>query len=107
MTNGTSVKIGAHSYQLNIDTNEELDCGSIDTIKCIINIHAGMPLSLRGATLIHEAMHGMNTTIGEEHIAHAFLDSFAEQMYSFLVDNQLLNMDRLEELVSCKKQKNG
>lgn len=36
-------------------------------------------------TLIHEALHAMNSTVD-----HEFLDSLAEQLYQFLYDNKLL-----------------
>lgn len=50
-----------------------------------IYIHSDMTPEGKSITLIHEAMHAMNSTMN-----HEFLDSLAQQLYQFLNDNQLL-----------------
>lgn len=97
------LKVGAHRYALEIVANQDGDCGSTDFIKGVISIHADMSLSMRGSTLIHEAFHAFNPTLGEEHTAHALLDSLSDQMYTFLFENDLLDMKRLSALLDVQK----
>lgn len=93
------IRIGAHDYELRVEANDQGDCGETDYIRSVISIHSDMQPSMRAATLIHEALHAMNSTLGEEHVAHALLDSLAEQIYHFLDENLLLDRKRLEELL--------
>lgn len=94
-----TLRIGAHEYDLVVASNDQGDCGATDYINSTITIHKDMQLSMKGATLLHEAMHALNTTLGEEHVGHAFLDSFAEQLYHFLDINGLLDKRKLKELL--------
>lgn len=50
-----------------------------------IYIGAELTEQAQEATLIHEMLHAMNTTMD-----HEFLDSLAEQIYQALHDNKLL-----------------
>ena len=87
----TKVKIGGVIYKVNIE-DDWLGRDGADG-QCFYDgphgnaIFIGKDLSkeAREATFIHEALHAMNSTIN-----HEFLDSFAEQIYAFLVDNNLL-----------------
>lgn len=51
----------------------------------IIYIGADLSQSAQEITLIHEALHAMNSTIN-----HEFLDSLSEQIYAFFKENNLL-----------------
>lgn len=86
-----SVKIGGINYEVRIaDEWPDHDCsdGEVfnDTkVGNVIYIRATLSDEAKIITLIHEGMHAMNSTIN-----HEFLDSFAEQIYQFLSDNNLL-----------------
>lgn len=51
----------------------------------IIYIRSSLTKEAQEVTLIHEAIHAMNSTMN-----HEFLDSLSEQLYQFLSDNELL-----------------
>ena len=51
-----------------------------------IYIKAGLPDTQSFSVLLHEAMHFMNSTID-----HPLLDSLAEQISQFLLDNNLVH----------------
>ena len=55
-----------------------------DMGNCIF-IASHLSQEAKEVTFLHEVMHCMNSTI-----SHEFLDSFAEQWYQFLVDNEML-----------------
>lgn len=59
--------------------------GESDYARGVIWLRKGMPQEATEATLIHEAMHLMNTTM-----RHSTLDSLAEQIYQMLKDNKFL-----------------
>jgi hypothetical protein len=84
-----TVKIGAHTFKV-IYVKDLYNDGEIDTQKGTIKIRAGMPASQVGTTMIHEALHGMNATLGDKEVGHALLESLSQQIYSFLADNKML-----------------
>lgn len=94
-----TLKVGGHTYELMLEPNKDGDCGEVDYVASTITINPDMQLSMRTATLIHEALHAMNPTLGEEHLGHALLDSLAEQLYHFLSENELLDQVRLALLL--------
>ncbi len=71
------------------------ECGETDYGKNVIKVNSEISFSQKQSTLIHEAMHGMNTTM-----SHEFLDSLAEQLFQFLKDNGLWNEKRAKELLT-------
>ena len=86
-----SVKVGGIRYNVIVsDDWSDRDGADGETFydlehgNCIY-IFSGLSQEAKEVTLIHEAMHCMNTVMN-----HEFLDSMAEQMYQFLVDNDLL-----------------
>lgn len=86
-----TIKIGGIVYKV-IITDYWHDRGGADgeqfnTKKQGNVIYIGKDLSKEAqeVTFIHEAIHAMNTTMN-----HEFLDSLSEQIYQFLVDNNLL-----------------
>lgn len=85
------VKIGGIIYKVSLKKDWEGrdgcdgQCFYDGPIGNAIYIGSDLSHEAQCATLIHEAMHAMNSTIN-----HEFLDSFAEQIYAFLVDNKLL-----------------
>lgn len=81
------VKIGAHIYKVKLveRVNEVDSDGQMDDESGLIEINKNLKQTALECTLIHEAMHGMNSTIN-----HELLDSLAEQVYQFLHDNKLL-----------------
>lgn len=84
------VKVGGHVFKIKLEKDRNT-MGSCDTQKNIITLDASMPQDQIEATLIHEALHAMNTTLdGSSNMSHALLDSLAEQIYAFLSDNKLL-----------------
>ena len=81
------VKIGGHILkvrELEFADDENL-CADNSYVQNEIRINKKLPQSQKEATLIHEAMHTMNTTM-----EHCLLDSLSEQLYQFLKDNNLL-----------------
>lgn len=85
------VKIGGVVYAVHV-TEDWLGRGDADGQKFYdvemgnaIYIASHLSKEAKEVTFLHEVMHCMNTTID-----HTFLDSFAEQWYQFLVDNELL-----------------
>lgn len=95
-----TLKVGSHIYKLILEDLASGDCGETDYIKSTIQVAKSMSFSMKGDTLTHEVMHAINTTLGDEHIAHALMDSLASQIFSFYMENGLLNEERLMELVS-------
>lgn len=86
MTIPKTLKIGGHVFDIVLkDFDDECDCGEVSYIEKKIYINKKLPESLLASTLIHEAMHVMNTTLD-----HSLLDSLAEQVYQVLRDNDLL-----------------
>ena len=81
------VKIGAHTYEVvvtdDIFGSEEL--GKCLSITQKILILKGLSDTQTFSVFLHEAIHAMNTTID-----HALMDSLAEQISQFLLDNKLL-----------------
>ncbi len=94
------LKIGGHDLELHIrNVNDANFIGETNfNIPCI-TIDSDTSQSYKESSLIHEALHAMNTTMDGDEIGHIFLDSLAEQIYQFLSDNDLLNVDRLKELL--------
>lgn len=83
------VKIGGHKFK--IVQKEMEDCGETDFHEGIITINKNMPQSIKESTLIHEVLcHCLNTTFGDKKGVHEALDGMSEQMYAFLVDNNML-----------------
>lgn len=85
----TSLKIGAHTVKVVVadawkSANDSL-CGEWVPSENTIYINVAMSETLKFGTLIHEAMHVMNSTID-----HPLLDSISEQMTQLLLDNKLV-----------------
>lgn len=87
------LKIGGHKVKLVVEPLKH-DTGEFDYANNTITIDRNVSPSMQQSTLLHEAMHGMNTTVN-----HEFLDSLAEQLFQFLVDNDLWNEKRALELL--------
>lgn len=98
------LKIGGHQVQVIIkDIDGDDVTGITDWNVPSITINSKTSQCFKESTLIHEALHCMNTTIDEEPLGHVFLDSFSEQMYQFLSDNGLLNKEAFLALFSEDK----
>ena len=81
-----TVKIGGHIFKVVLkEFDDATICGETSYEEGKIYINKKLPDTMKASTLIHEAMHVMNTTI-----EHALLDSLSEQMFQFLQDNKLL-----------------
>lgn len=83
------IKIGGHLLTIKYSDNEN-EMGLSDTRANRITIDSKLPPGQKMATLIHEALHIMNTTMSGSHTGHMLLDSLSEQIYAFLIDNKLL-----------------
>lgn len=84
------VKIGGHIVKVIMqDMGGHLD-GEADTHANSICIEDKLPQSQKECTLIHEALHMMNSTWGESREGHTLLESISQQVYQFLSDNHLL-----------------
>jgi len=83
----TKLKIGGHT--ITVREMEMVDdtrcCGEASYAVGEIRINKDLPQTQKEASLIHEVLHFLNTTLD-----HALLDSLAEQMYQVLKDNKLL-----------------
>ncbi len=86
-----TVKIGGINYEVRLADewpDHDYDDGEIFNdrkVGNVIYIRKDLSDEARIITLIHEALHGMNSTMN-----HEFLDSLSEQLYQFLVDNNML-----------------
>lgn len=90
------VKIGAHEYEVR-EVKEAFDdsnLGEHDSVEHKILILGGMKETRTFAVLLHEALHGMNTTID-----HTLLDSLSEQISQFLLDNKLVDFNSLNKII--------
>lgn len=85
------VKIGAVNYDVKVlDDWSTRDGDDGETTYDVVrgnSILIGSDLSpeAKEITLIHEALHCMNSTVN-----HEFLDSLSEQLYQFFKDNNFL-----------------
>ncbi|KKN24244.1 hypothetical protein LCGC14_0896890 [marine sediment metagenome] len=86
------VKIGAHTYEVREveDHFESGDLGQCDYAEQVIMITKGLKPEQYFAILLHEAMEVMNTSM-----RHDILDSLAEQIAQFLLDNKLICLKKL------------
>lgn len=78
------LKIGGHLFRV-VRADLPDRNGETDYAGRTITLDKDLVGSSADATLIHEAMHVMNSTL-----EHALLDSLAEQIYQLLADNGLL-----------------
>lgn len=90
MTIPKKVKIGGIVYTVNV-TDDWLDRGGADGQVIydqdqgnVIYIADWISPEAQAVTLIHEALHCMNSTM-----SHEFLDSLSEQIYQFFKDNKI------------------
>lgn len=83
------IKIGGHTVKV-VFKEVEGQNGSFDSGTNTITIDPKIPQSQKEATFFHEIYHAFNGTLDSHDYGHAFLDSFAEQLYAVLVDNKLL-----------------
>lgn len=84
-----TIKIGGHLYKIRLEKEIE-NMGTCSAKSNTIVIEANMSQDQQEATLIHEIFHAMNTTFGSDVLSHSLLDSFSEQMYAVLKENNLL-----------------
>lgn len=84
-----TLKIGGHIYT--VDNTRQLDnaLGETDNGELTIKICSSIKGTQVGAVLLHELFHAMNTTVGDDKAMHALIDSFAEQLYQIIHDNNL------------------
>jgi hypothetical protein len=85
------LKIGGHVFKIE-QKNLKGICGETDFVTSTISLRKDMVKSMKESTLIHEIIcHAINSTFtGESHLAHAYMDSVAEQLYQVLKENNLL-----------------
>lgn len=84
-----TLKIGGHIVKVIYEDNEQ-QMGLSNTRTNTITLDSKLLPDQMMATLIHEAFHMMNSTLGSSAHGHALLDSISEQMFQFLSDNKLL-----------------
>jgi hypothetical protein len=86
-----TLKIGGHIVSIDCSQELENENGNSKFSKNLINICKTLPQDQQEATLIHEILHYLNSTLGgESTLSHCLLDSLAEQIYQVLKDNNLL-----------------
>lgn len=85
------VKIGAITYKV-VVADDWVGGGGDDGETCwrrprgnTMYINSELTEDAQGIVFIHESLHAMNSTM-----SHEFLDSLAQQIYSFLKENKLL-----------------
>lgn len=83
------LKIGGHTIKI-VFKELEGENGSFDSSKNTIFINPNIPRSQQESTLFHEILHALNSTMDSHDYGHAFLDSFAEQLYQVFSVNKLL-----------------
>lgn len=87
----SQLKIGGHVIKIEQCVLKDLN-GESDFAKNTIRISKELPRSQQEATLVHEIIHFLNTSIDERDYGHALLDSLSEQLYQVLKDNDLLKL---------------
>lgn len=86
-----SVKIGGMVYEVRVTNewpNHDFDDGEMfndNIVGNVIFIREDLSHDAKIITLIHEILHGCNSTMN-----HEFLDSLSEQLYQVLKDNDFL-----------------
>ena len=85
----TKLKIGGHTVSV-ILKEIEGDNGRAVFADNAIYIDPKLPSSHQFAALLHEIAHFLNPTLDADTMGHAFLDSFMEQLYQVLADNNML-----------------
>jgi hypothetical protein len=82
------LKVGAITYRV-VQAKDWLDRndadGMVDAKTNTIYIQSELSPAFKDVTLIHEALHCINSTMN-----HEFLDSLSEQLYQVFSDNNLL-----------------
>ena len=82
------LKIGGHTYKVNLTKDENLvRGGSFGNRNCndmTINISSELGKSEQEATLLHEILHAINTEWEE-----CLVENVAQGLYQVLVDNKL------------------
>jgi len=87
----TVLKIGGHQVSVVLDDlSKENLSGDFDPATNTIRINKEHTASQQEATLFHEVGHVMNAEWEENPMMHALLESWSQQMYAFLKDNNLL-----------------
>ena len=82
------IKVGGHDIHIEFQKLDE-DNGHFDYETDTITISTDLSKSQKEATLIHEILHVLNSTLSSDNYGHSFLDSLAEQLYQVLKDNEL------------------
>lgn len=81
-----TLKIGGHLFTIQLKELEATN-GETSWKENTITIDQTLPQSHKEATLLHEIIHVLNTTIDSNPFGHAFMDSLSEQIYQVLADN--------------------
>lgn len=94
------IKIGGHLFKIEKRKIHHDNLAECDYNKTTITISNEIEdHSLQCSSLLHEIIHACNSTFGSEHMDHCLLDSLSEQLYQVLSDNDLLNKNKLKELL--------
>lgn len=98
----SKLKIGGHIYHVKLDSAnmDNGDYGMIDSDDNTIYLRKALCQSQREATLFHEILHALNSTLN-----HPLLDSLAEQLYQVLSENKLLINNNTVKAKSTKSVK--
>lgn len=81
--------VGGHIVRVEYEKLED-ECAHFDSQTLTIRVDPTVPRSLQESSFLHELMHACNSTLGSDHIHHAFMDSLSEQLYQVLSDNGML-----------------
>lgn len=84
------LKIGGHLVTVVFAKLKGDIAGDADYGTGQIRLHRDLSQSQKEATLIHEIIHILNSTVSSTEMGHIFQDSFAEQLYQVLKQNNLL-----------------
>lgn len=93
------LKIGGHRFTVIRADLPDKQCGEIDRSNNTLTIDASLSNSSAESSLFHEVFHICNSEL-----QHELLDSLAEQTYSWLSTNGLLNRRKLNALLALDKQ---
>lgn len=81
------LKIGAHKIKLLTNMKNDRLAGEYDAHSSSIFVDSRLAPTQKLSTLMHEALHAMNSELN-----HGQLDSLAEQLTQFLVDNKFIKL---------------
>lgn len=89
----SKLKIGAHTITVKVTSNVPNDnCGQFDIKKNELLVHEKQEQTQLEASLLHEIMHAINITMGEQDV-----EFLSQALYQVIKDNKLTFDGKVEK----------